>query len=134
MHDFYQRQKTSLSEKQKATWYVPICDHIIDVATSLNLNDKVEVQRNLNAANGIVDTQDIRKELKSYTTETTDFTFPTHITDLEFITNIRDRYIGEYIRQFSEFQIFNNDSETVMLRNQELNEYLKTIIIQEEEK
>ena len=128
MHDFYQKQKTSLSEKQKATWYVPICDHIIDVATSLNLNDKVEVQRNLNAANGIVDTQDIRKELKSYTTETTDFTFPTHITDLEFITNIRDRYIGEYIRQFSEFQIFNNDSETVMLRNQELNEYLKTII------
>ena len=58
MNDFYSKLRVSFEETQKETWYKPIADHIIDLATTY-ANDKEKVETQINAARGKVNVKDI---------------------------------------------------------------------------
>jgi len=124
MNNFYSSQRVTFEQKQNPDWYKPVADHIIDLATSYN-NNKDLVEKQLRYARGIVDTADILKELKKFSIDGSTVVLPKHIDEFEFITGIVERYIGEYIRNYSDFEVYNNDPETVMKRNQTLNAFLE---------
>lgn len=130
MQDFHSKLRDSYEETQNEKWYKSVGDHIIDLATGVYGGDKDLVQKQINAARGIVDIEDIKKELKVYNASEDNITFPSHINDLEFISGITERYMGEYIRQFTDFEVFNNDPEVVLRRNKELNGYLSNKIME----
>lgn len=129
MNDFYSKLRVSFAETQKETWYKPIADHIIDLATTY-ANDKDKIETQIKAARGKVNVKDIQEELKAYNADPNVPSFPTHINDLEFISGITERYMGEYIRQFTDFEVFNNDPNVVMKRNKELNSFLSDRILE----
>lgn len=124
MLNFHYNLRTTFEETQDPKWYKAVADHIIDLATITYGNDKNVIEKQINAARGKVDLQDILKELSLYNVSTDNVTFPTHINDLEFISGITERYMGEYIRQFTDFEVYNNDPEVVNKRNSELQEFL----------
>ena len=129
MLNFHYNLRNSFSETQDPKWYKAVADHIIDLATVTYGNDKTKIEKQINAARGIVDIEDILTELKSYNASTENPTFPTHINNLEFISGITERYMGEYIRQFTDFEVYNNDPEVVNKRNSELQDFLTSKIM-----
>lgn len=42
------------------------------------------------------------------------------IRDVDFLTPIKERYMGEFINMFSNYQVFNNDPSVTLARNKVL--------------
>ena len=144
----YLYDRKSLSSRQSPKWYKDAADEIIDFALSLPINDKSHVLRDLNVAEGKVDTSFVIDALKAFTpkegakeldvhhnlyvyNEYTDSrlkqdngTLPVYLDSIDFIKQIRDRFIGEYVRQFSELQAYNKDPMAVLERDAALAEML----------
>jgi len=141
--------KKSLSEKQKKEWYVNAADEIIDYISGLYVNDKESVKKDLELANGKVPIDFILEALRPYIPpegkkeldsghygftaindkETPNAgTVPSYLVDVDFINQIKDRYIGEYIRQFSDLQVYNRDPDVVAERNKALHSHLKDLL------
>ena len=74
----------------------------------------------MNAANGIIDEDTINYVTKVYKSTGHEGRFPSHIRDIDIITNVKERYIGEFIKQYNSYQVFVQDSDAVFQRNQEL--------------
>lgn len=123
-------QRVSNKEKQSAKWYIPNCNYIIQ--TALDLNDKVMTRKFLDAANGFVDKKTYEYVLKNYVTELGEKgeQYGT-IRDVDFLTPIKERYMGEFINMFSNYQVVNNDASIVLARNQALNDKIMAWVNQE---
>lgn len=118
-----------VSTKKKITdpdWYVPTIDYIINRAISAD--NKTEVKENLKYANGEIDKKTYDYVSKKYGTD--EVPLPADIRELDLITPIKERYIGEYIRQHSNYQVFNNDYDSIILRNQELATKVNSMLAQ----
>ncbi len=115
-------QRVKENEKKSEEWYIACTNYIIDRATSeKNLTETIE---NLKLANGIVNHESIGYVLKAYGKHVQDKAketkFPAHIREIDIITPIRERYLGEYIKQYHNYQVYIHDSDSVFMRNQEL--------------
>ena len=112
-------QKVSAAQKKKKNWYIPTINYVINRA--INSDNKDEVISNINAANGIVDNDTISYVLKSLGKKTsTGMRFPNTLREIDIITPIKERYMGEYIKQYHNYQVYIHDSEAVFERNSEL--------------
>ena len=112
-------QRVSESEKLKARWYIQNADYWIQLA--LGQNDKTITQKFLDAANGLVDKSTYEYVLKNYVDKVgDDAKLYGEIRDVDFLTPIKERYMGEFINMFANYQVFNNDPSATLERNQYL--------------
>jgi len=108
-------QKVSDKEKQKPEWYIPTCDYLI--SKSIALNNKIEVKRNLDAANGIVDYETYRYVMNPLSSsDNTLQNFPGEIRNVDFITPIKEKNLGEYINLPYVYHVKVNNMDVVMKR------------------
>lgn len=112
-------QRVSESEKLKARWYIQNADYWIQLA--LGQNDKTITQKFLDASNGLVDKSTYEYVLKNYVDKVgDDAKLYGEIRDVDFLTPIKERYMGEFINMFANYQVFNNDPSATLERNQYL--------------
>lgn len=112
-------QRVSETEKLKAKWYIQNADYWIQLA--LGQNDKTITQKFIDAANGLVDKSTYEYVLKNYVDKVgDDAKLYGEIRDVDFLTPIKERYMGEFINMFANYQVFNNDPSATLERNQYL--------------
>ena len=112
-------QRVSDKVKQQAKWYIQNADYWIRLA--LGQNDKTITQKFLDAANGLVDKATYEYVLKNYVDKLGDSAkLYGEIRDVDFLTPIKERYMGEFINMFANYQVFNNDPSATLERNQYL--------------
>jgi hypothetical protein len=111
MTEIFPNQYTTRSAKTDDTFYKPTYDFLIRKA--LALNDKTNIQRWLDASNGIIDTVSIRYLSSPIKLEdNTDLSMPGVLRDSDLINTIRERNLSEYIGLPYKFvtNVFNGDA------------------------
>lgn len=118
-------QKTSMNEKETAKWYIPTIDYMIEKAISLN--NKTETKRNLDAANNIIDSKTYKYVLNPLSGYDDGLkSLPGEIRNVDFITPILEKNIGEYIVLPYHAQVTINNADVVLLRSRKLKEEMTT--------
>lgn len=119
-----QRVKTS---KKNEKWSIQSINYVIDRAFAAD--NKEDTLINLKAANGEIDEQSINYALQPYSKDINNqrkqLKFPNTIRKIDYITPIKERYIGEYIKQYHNYQVYIHDSDSVFLRNKDLANAIK---------
>lgn len=112
-------QRASTATKQTKAWYIPNCNYWINLA--IGQNDKTVTQKFLDAANGLVDPKTYEYVLRNYIDKVGEkAVMYGEIRDVDFLTPIKERYMGEFINMFSNYQVFNNDPSVTLARNKVL--------------
>ena len=112
-------QRASTATKQMKAWYIPNCNYWINLA--IGQNDKTVTQKFLDAANGLVDPKTYEYVLRNYIDKVGEkAVMYGEIRDVDFLTPIKERYMGEFINMFSNYQVFNNDPSVTLARNKVL--------------
>ena len=143
----YLHDDNSLSSKQKEDWYVNAADSIIEFATSLGINNKSVVEKDFKLGFGEVDLKFIKEALRPYIPVEEKSTLdeghylvnpgtaiedagvlPSYLPNIDFMNQIKDRFIGEYIRHYTDFQTYNRDPSAVLERNQALEKHIRGLI------
>lgn len=123
-------QRVSNKKKQQADWYIPNANYLIDLAISNN--DKALTARFLDCANGKVDPHTYEYVLANYTQKLGDkFKLHGEIRDVDFLTPIKERYMGEFINHFPNYQVFMDDPSIVFMRNKHVAEKMEMYANQE---
>ena len=123
-------QKTSISEKESKEWYIANADYWISLAISSN--SKTMTKKFLDAANGIVDEDTYKYVMKNYVEALGEKgKLYGDIRDVDFLTPIKEKYMGEFINMFSNYQVFNNDPTIVLERNKKQAEVIMGWVNQE---
>ena len=129
MELLFPSQKTTMAEKKKANWYIPCCDYLID--RCIIMNNKIEVRRNMDAANGIIDQKTYDYVLHPLTQyDDSLHNLPGEIRDVDFITPIREKQIGEYIQLPYAFHVKTNDVDVVLERSEKYRKELTKLMQQ----
>lgn len=121
-----------VSEATKRTpkWTKAMCDWVI--ATAHSSNDKAEIKAFLDAANGIVDESTYKYVMATYNSVNgRKEDLPGKIRDVDFITPIKEKYIGEFINTYNNYQVYNADIEVVTKRNKDLRIALDSLLRQQ---
>jgi hypothetical protein len=124
-------QRTTLAKKQDKDWYVPTYNYYINLAVSLN--DKDATKTNIEAANGIVDSKVFNylvDPLKKLNSNSRIGKLPGEIRNVDFISSIREKNIGEYISLPYRFQVKVESPDAILKRNDELNRGITKIVQQ----
>lgn len=122
-------QRISSVQKQKPKWYIENANFIIDLA--LTSDDKTITKKFLDAANGLVDKATYDYVLRSFKLGDVNIEDYAQIRDVDFLTPIKERYMGEFINQYDNYQVYNADPEIVLLRNKQLADKMMAWIAQE---
>lgn len=134
--DIFPNQRVRESEKRKPQFYIPTTNYIIDRA--LAENDKEDTIKRFNNANGIIDTKTIEYVLKPFSnsvnSQRDQLRFPSKTRDIDIITPIKERYLGEFIKQYSNYQVYIHDSDSIFKRNKELSKAVGTFIVKKIQK
>jgi hypothetical protein len=96
----FPNQQCSRDEKETATFYKPTYDYLINKAINLNSKDKEKIKVWLEAANGHISNASINYLISPILDEETKKPIgklPGEIRDIDLITTVRERNIGEYI-------------------------------------
>jgi hypothetical protein len=83
-------------------------------------NDKNEVRDHIDLANNILPKDVYDYVIKPYIDEDKDLKYPNDIRKIDIITPIKERYMGEFIKQYHNFQTFINDNNAILIRNKAL--------------
>ncbi len=125
-------QRVSDAERSKAEWYIPTCDYIINKALGLNYDSKLEAAENIAAAEGIITDNTYKYVTKAFgINDKDDLNLPNKVRDVSLILPIKRRYIGEYIRQYKNFQVYHKDIDAIKERNKQLSIELEQLIAQD---
>ena len=121
--------RISYKAKLRLAWYKPTINYYISLA--LNNSNYENIKSWLNAANGVIDdtvflylTKPILGELKS------NISLPDEIRDLDFITPIREKNLGEYIELPYKFQVMVHNDDVIMERNAKVKEQILKLMKQ----
>ncbi|KAF5080379.1 hypothetical protein DSECCO2_120210 [anaerobic digester metagenome] len=115
-------QRIRDNRKQTKEFTVSCTNYIIDRA--LEEDDKQDTIKHLKHANGEIDDDTIKYAVAPYAKYTQDvekqIKFPNTIREIDIISGIKERYIGEFIKQYSNYQVYIHDSDSIFARNKEL--------------
>lgn len=124
--DVFASEKT----KRGLQWTVAMCDYVIGQAYATN--DKSQVQAFLDAANGIVDESTYKYVMATYNSVNgKKEDLPGKIRDVDFLTPIKEKYMGEFINTYNNYQVYNADIDVVTKRNKDLRLALDTLLRQQ---
>ena len=124
------KQRVSNSEKVSDKWYIPTYEYWISQATGSN--DKGQTRECLEAANGII-SDDTYKYVQNPLDANEDklANLPGIIRNVDFLTPIKEKNIGEYIELPYRFLVTVNNPDTILLRNEEVREEVVSILEQQ---
>lgn len=112
-------QKVSIAEKQDEKWYVQNANYWI--AKALALNDKTFTEECIDAANGVISDNVFDYVLKPLELgEDKLKKLPGKIRNIDFLTPIKEKNLGEYIQLPYQFHVVNNSSEVAIMREAEV--------------
>jgi len=112
-------QKTSISEKQERDWFIQNANYWISKAISLN--DKQFTRDCIDAANGIISDNVFDYVLKPLQMDEDKLKkLPGKIRNIDFLTPIKEKNLGEYIQLPYKFHVITNSPDIVAKRNQEV--------------
>lgn len=116
--------------KRGLKWTKAMCDWVI--GTAISNNDKDRIKTFLDAANGIVDPATYKYVMATYNSVNgKKEDLPGQIRDVDFITPIKEKYIGEFINTYNNYQVYNADIDAVTKRNKDLRIALDTLLRQQ---
>ena len=117
--NYFPKQKVSSSERAKAEWYSNCIDFIID--RGLSCNDEKELENKINILHGDIPDEFYRKTLNPYNSANEKLTrFPATMRNLDIISDIVRRFVGEYTKSNHEFIVGSNDPDFVIKKNAKL--------------
>lgn len=109
----FPQQKVSNSTKASAEWYANCIDYIIDKA--LSCNDQEEILNKIDILHGNIPNSFYRKTLNPYNSAKEKNTrFPATMRNLDIMSDIVRRYVGEYTKSPHEFIVGSNDAQIVI--------------------
>lgn len=119
-------QRASASVKRTKDWYIPMTEYVIKLATASS--DKRHTKKCLNAANCLIDADDYKYVLKTYMSaeEQTELERDLDISkigtlrNVDILTPIKDKYMGEFINSFHNYMVYSFDPEIIIKRNDRL--------------
>jgi len=124
--DQYVSSNFKMTDKK---WGMEMTNFVIDLASSFS--NKSDVQKYLDAANGIVDKATYKYVLATYNTaQGKKEDMPGTIRDVDFLKPIKDRYMGEFIGAYHNYQVFANDPDVVLKRNAKIGEKVYEMLMQ----
>jgi len=125
----YVDHNVSNNEKDKPTWYIPAIDYYIDLANTLSNHS--DTTMNLNNANAIFDKKTFEVVLQTLnsTNFKDDFEQIGVFKDIDLITPIKERYLGEYIRQPDLYTVTVEDDIADIKHNTEAAVRIKNILV-----
>ena len=120
MYDFPQ-QKVPASVKRKAEWYANCIDFIIDAGISMN--NMKDIENKINILHGDVPDEFYRKTLNPYNSSKEKYTrFPATMRNLDIMSDVIRRYVGEYTKGVHDFTVGSNDPNFVINKQLKLKE------------
>lgn len=116
-------QRVSRSEKAKEAWYIPMADWVIGLG--LSASTKLNVAMFIDAANCKYSKKDFEQVLKTYDYPTdTQFAFDydkiQSIRDVDILTPIKEKDMGEFINAYHNYKIYSADPDAITHRNMEI--------------
>ena len=123
-------QECSYKEKLKPEWFIPTCNYIVDRATKSDDHSKIDEY--LIAARGEVSDKIINKVLKPLSSDDPELKNIQIGTkrNVDLIKPIVRRYMGELIKQYTNFQVYLSEPTTILERNKNLDSEIDAIIVQ----
>jgi len=125
-------QRVKNSAKEKEEWYIASTNYVIDRAMAAS--NKSETITRLKAANGEIDEKSIEYAIHPYVKDNEELKkklrFPSKIRKIDIITPIKERYLGEFIKQYHNYQVYIHDSDSVFIRNKELQQAIKGVLLE----
>lgn len=123
-------QRVSNNVKTTEKWYKQNADAIIDYIISNS--DKLHTSSYLDAANGVFKKNDYKYVLSTYldTRESSELEKDLDVRqlaimrDLDLLTPIKEKYMGEFISSYHNYQVYSLDPATIARRNKELGDML----------
>jgi len=108
-------QKVSTAKKQDRDWYIGNCNYWIAKAKSLN--DKVFTEECLNAANGIISDSVFEYVMNPLQMDADKLKkLPGNIRNIDFLTPIKEKNIGEYIQLPYQFHVISQSPDVAATR------------------
>lgn len=128
--------RASIAEKHGEKWYKQMADWVIELA--LASNDKSFTSKCLDAANGVINKEDYEYVLGTYITgkEATEAENQLNaqvlgkLRDVDILTPIKEKYMGEFISSYHNYQVYSLDPEVILRRNADLGEQVKAMMFQ----
>lgn len=112
-------QRVSISKKQDKSWYIQNANYWI--AKAVSLNDKDFTNECINAANGVINDSVFDYVMKPLALDENKLKhLPGKIRNIDFLTPIKEKNIGEYIQLPYQFHVVNNSSEVAKVRDAEV--------------
>lgn len=133
----FPNQRVSISTKLKEDWYLNNIHYWI--GNALSSNDKTEVSNNYDAANGIVNTDTYNYVLKPLAPEDGNVLdinekLPGEIRDVDFITPIKEKNLGEYLSLPYDINTIVVDPDVAISKNthvaQAITPYIEKIVVE----
>lgn len=128
-------QRVSLKEKQSSTWTKKMADYVLQLAFSSN--DKSQTKRFLEMANGVVDKEMYNYVLKTFNSKSeissksdNNSTIIKDLREIDFLQPIKDKYLGEFINSYNNYQIYSDDPDALFIRNKEFGESVMSVLNQ----
>lgn len=129
MTNDYVNQRVPVSKKLNSDWYIPNMKYW--VAYAKNNKSQQETINNINAANGIVDADTYKYVLDPLSAQGVENKpLPVVIRDVDFITPIREKNIGEFIQLPDNYTVKVNDPDIVIKLRESINSEVSTILQQ----
>jgi len=125
------KQRVSENAKKSPDFYKPTCDYYITLGTSLN--NRVDTLNNIKAANGIIDPAKFKDVISPFTADINEVLpkLPGEIRDIDFITPIKEKNLGEYIELPYRFFVKAENADTILKVDMDVREEIYAILIKE---
>lgn len=110
-------QRVSFKTKQSAKWTKQMADYVVNLAISCN--DKTRTTSFLNMANGYIDKSMYEYVLKTYglKEDSTKESMLDDLRDIDWLQPIKDKYLGEFVSSYNNYQIYTDDPNSIFFRN-----------------
>lgn len=127
-------QRVSLSTKRTTKWTRQMADYVVALAHSCN--DKTETIENLRMANGYVSKSTYEYVLKTYGLKTENKVdrqerILEDLRNIDFLQPIKDKYLGEFVTSYNNFQVYSDDPDTIFLRNKDFGKKVLAVMEQQ---
>lgn len=112
-------QRVSFKTKQSSDWSRNMANYIVSLA--LSCNDKTRTEEFLNMANGKVSEEMYEYVLKTYglNKEFKNENILNNLRDIDILQPIKDKYLGEFISSYNNYQVYTDDPDAVFNRNKD---------------
>jgi len=124
-------QRVSDKVKKSVDFYKPTCDYFIQLGISLN--NKQDTRNNIDAANGIVDPAKFKDIISPFTASVEEVLpkLPGEIRDIDFITPIKEKNLGEYIELPYKFYVKSENADLMLKLDSDVRQEIYNLLIKE---